>query len=82
MIYQKAKLPQIPTSSLSRVSGTRSGLFTKLHTVDEFADLLGVSPRTVQRLIKSRALPAYRIGRLVRISDADAKAFLEELRGD
>jgi excisionase family DNA binding protein len=55
---------------------------TKLHTVDELADLWDVSSRTVQRLIKSGALRAHRIGRLVRISDADVAAFLDGSRDD
>lgn len=54
----------------------------KLRTIDELADLWGVSPRTVQRRIKSHALRAHRIGRLLRVSDADAAAFLEENRDD
>ena len=54
----------------------------KLHTIDELADLWGVSPRTVQRAIKSGALRVHRIGQLVRISDADAAAFLNENRDD
>ena len=54
----------------------------KLRTVDEFAELWGVSRRTLQRAIKSGALRIHRIGRLVRISDADAAAFLDENRDD
>jgi excisionase family DNA binding protein len=40
----------------------------KLRTINERAELWQVSPRTKQRLIKSGALRASRIGRLVRIS--------------
>ncbi len=54
----------------------------KLHTIDELADLWGISPRTVQRLIKSGALRAHRIRRLLRISDADAEDFLNGNRDD
>ncbi len=50
----------------------------KLHTIDELADLWVVSPRTMQRLIKSGALRCRRIGRLVRIADHDAAAFLDD----
>ena len=56
----------------------RRGVIGKLRTIDELANLWGVSPRTVQRRIKSRALRAHKIGRLVRISDTEAAAFLEE----
>jgi excisionase family DNA binding protein len=62
--------------------GPARPLIGKLRTVDEYADLWGVSPRTVQRQIKSGALRAHRIGRLVRISDADAAAFLNKNRED
>jgi excisionase family DNA binding protein len=48
----------------------------KLRTIDETAELLSVSVRTVRRLIESGALPVHRIGRAVRISDADIAAFL------
>jgi excisionase family DNA binding protein len=48
----------------------------KLRTIEETAELLSVSVRTVRRLIESGALPVHRIGRAVRISDADIAAFL------
>jgi excisionase family DNA binding protein len=48
----------------------------KLRTIDETADLFNTSTRTVRRLIESGALPAHRLGRLVRISDDDIAAFL------
>ena len=48
----------------------------KLRTIPETAEILNVSTRTVQRLIASGALPVYRLGRSVRISDADIAAFL------
>jgi excisionase family DNA binding protein len=72
-----------PLEAAARISGnTRARPLTKLRTIDEIADLWGVSPRTVQRAIKSGALRAHRIGRLVRISGADAAAFLAENRDD
>lgn len=49
---------------------------TKLRTIDETADLFNTSTRTVRRLIDSGALPVHRLGRLVRIADADIAAFL------
>ncbi len=53
-----------------------------LHSIDEVAERWGVSTRTVRRQIKLRALRAHRIGRLVRISDADAEDFLKRNRED
>lgn len=55
---------------------------SNLHSIDELAERWGVSTRTVQRLIKSGVLRAHRIGRLLRISDADAEEFLKENRED
>jgi excisionase family DNA binding protein len=70
------------TTSRALNPAPRRGVIGTLRTIDELAELWGVSPRTVQRRIKSHALQAHRIGRLVRISDADAAAFLEENRDD
>jgi excisionase family DNA binding protein len=55
---------------------------TNLRTVNEVAERWELSRRTVERLIKSGALRAHRIGRLVRISDADAEDFLQRSRED
>jgi excisionase family DNA binding protein len=55
---------------------------SNLQSIDELAERWGVSPRTVQRQIKSGALRAHRIGRLVRISEADAENFLRQNRED
>jgi excisionase family DNA binding protein len=63
-----------------RTSNRQSRPVGNLRTIDELAELWRVSPRTVQRAIRSGALRAHRIGRLVRISDADAAAFLQENR--
>ena len=51
---------------------------TRLRTIDETAELLNVSPRTVRRLIDFGALPAHRLGRLVRIADGDLAVFLAD----
>jgi excisionase family DNA binding protein len=72
-----------PLEAVARISGnTRARPLTKLRTIDEIAERWDVSPRTVQRQIKSGALRSHRIGRLRRISDADAAAFLNENRDD
>jgi excisionase family DNA binding protein len=64
-------------------SGARGRPIGKLRTIDEAAeDVLNTSSRTVRRLIESGALRVYRIGRLVRISDADLQVFLDENCGD
>ena len=78
MTYQTSKREKSPASNAaSRTTGTGvRGRPVRLHTIDETAELLNVSPRTVRRLIEAGALRAHRIGRLVRISDEDIAAFL------
>jgi excisionase family DNA binding protein len=49
---------------------------TPLRTIDETAEILNTSSRTVRRLIGSGALPVHRIGRLVRISESAIATFL------
>jgi excisionase family DNA binding protein len=57
-------------------AGTRIRPLTRLRTINETAEILNVSPRTVRRFIDCGALPVHRFGRAVRISDADIAAFL------
>ena len=49
-------------------------------SIAEVADLLGVSDKTVQRLISRGELPRHRIGAQVRISDHDLRAFVAQRR--
>jgi excisionase family DNA binding protein len=68
------RISKVPARSGTGPSG-RS--VNRLHTVDETAEILNVSTRTVRRLIVSGALPVHRFpGRIIRISDADIAAFL------
>lgn len=48
------------------------------YTVDDVADSLSVSPRSVHRWIDHKLLIAHRFGRAVRIADGDLKRFLDE----
>jgi len=73
MTYRTSKPPQ--SQAASHITGTRRPV-TKLRTIDETAELFNTSTRTVRRLIDSGALPVHRLGRSVRISDADIAAFL------
>jgi excisionase family DNA binding protein len=54
---------------------------TPLLGVAEAAKLLGVSEKTVRRLIDSGSLIAHRIGHSVRISEDDLRLFLNQHRG-
>jgi excisionase family DNA binding protein len=68
-----------PSTSPSGV-GTPSRSVSRMRTIDETAEILNASSRTVRRQVDSGALPAHRIGRLVRISEADIAAFLAARR--
>jgi excisionase family DNA binding protein len=52
----------------------------QLRTIDETAEVLNTSPRTVRRLIDSGALRVHRFGRLVRVSDDDIAVLLAASR--
>jgi excisionase family DNA binding protein len=52
----------------------------KLLDVVEVATLLDVSEKTIRRWISAGRLPMHRIGRLVRVSDADLAAFIADAR--
>ena len=53
---------------------------TKFHTVDQVADELGVSARSVRRWIKRKELVVHQFGTSVRVADSDLKAFIERHR--
>lgn len=83
MIYRTPILPQNPApqaGSRTTGTGTRGRPVTKLFTIEEVAESLNVSSRTVRRLIDSGALPAHRLGRLIRIADRDLAVFLAASR--
>jgi excisionase family DNA binding protein len=84
MTSRTSSSPRSPTSraaSGTRGTGIRGRPLTRLRKIDETAELLNVSPRTVRRLIESGALPVRRFqGRVVRIADEDLAAFLAASR--
>jgi excisionase family DNA binding protein len=53
---------------------------TKFNTVEQIADCMEASTRSVRRWIKEGLLVAHRINGLVRISEADFQAFLAVFR--
>jgi excisionase family DNA binding protein len=75
-----ARSPTTETSSRTTGIDVRGRRVTRLRTIDETAEVLNVSPRSVRRLIESGALPVHRLGRLVRIADPDLAAFLAASR--
>ncbi len=58
-----------------------SGL-PKYYTIKAVAEAVDVSPRTVRRWIANGDLVAHRMGGVVRISEADLRAFLAAQRED
>jgi excisionase family DNA binding protein len=63
--------------------GTSSAAPPRFYSIDEVADLLGVSPRTVRRWIKAGKLRAHRFGH-IRIAHDDLQDFIarHEIRRD
>ena len=80
------RAPDSPRRDSAQISvGRRLGArqpFRKLRTIDETAEILNVSSRTVRRLIDSGALPVHRFGRSVRISDADIAQLMAASRDE
>ena len=46
----------------------------------EAAEKLGVVPRTLYRMIDEGQIPAYKMGRVIRLKEADLDTFLESTR--
>lgn len=46
----------------------------------EAADRLGITSRTLYRLIDAGKLPAYRIGRVIRLQESEVDAFIQASR--
>ena len=83
MAYQRKKGPAFNTASRTIGSGGRGRPIGRLRTIDEAAEVLNTSSRTVRRLIASGALRVHRIRQhLPRISDAALQALLDETSSD
>jgi excisionase family DNA binding protein len=54
---------------------------SRLLLIDQVAEGLGVSSRTVRRLIARRELVACRLGRSVRVHPDDLAAYIDRRRG-
>ncbi len=52
----------------------------KFYTVEQVAEDLNVSPRTVRRWIQSKAIVAHRFGASVRIAESERRAFIARHR--
>jgi excisionase family DNA binding protein len=54
----------------------RGGVLPKFNSITTVAEALDVSPRTVRRWIENGDLVVHRVGGVVRIAEADLRAFL------
>jgi excisionase family DNA binding protein len=52
----------------------------KFYTIDQVADAMGVSSRSVRRWIKQQKLITHHFGGAVRIAETDLNAFIAEHR--
>jgi excisionase family DNA binding protein len=59
----------------------RQTVVARLLLIDDVANGLGVSTRTVRRLIARRELVACRLGRSVRVHPDDLAAYINRRRG-
>ena len=50
-------------------------------SLEEVADMLGVTYQLIYRLVRSGELPAVRLGKLYRVSKADLNGYLERSKG-
>ena len=68
---------QGPVSSCGRMSAGKAAPRTpRFFTVDNVAEFLSLSPRSVRRLIDDHQLPVHRFGRAVRIAEDDLRIFI------
>jgi excisionase family DNA binding protein len=65
-----------PRSIIERLAPSRSSEPIPLHDVPAIARRLNVSEKTVRRLIDRHELRAYRVGRLLRISEEELVRFI------
>lgn len=65
-----------PAAEWKGVAVAQSFSKARFLTVQEVADLMRVSSMTVYRLIKAGDLPAVRVGRSFRVSEADVDTYL------
>jgi len=56
--------------------------FRKLLVLKEVADVLRISPRSVQRLVKDQNLRALRVGGSLRFHQDDLERFIERQRSN
>jgi len=73
-------LPSYTTEDLTMASRPASARTPVLLTVDDVADQLQLSPKTVRRMIARNDLAAHRVGRQIRIAPSDLLALIHRGR--
>jgi excisionase family DNA binding protein len=63
-------------AGFGQVRGRRARFIPRYYTIQQVAELLVVSPRTVRRWIANGCLIAHRPGGIIRIAEDDLRAFL------
>ena len=53
----------------------KSKITSEFLTISELAKVLNVNPKTIYRAVWSKRLPAYKIGKALRIADKDIELF-------
>jgi excisionase family DNA binding protein len=64
-------------SAISDKVATPAEVYGSYLSAETVATALGVSPRTIHRLVDAGELPALRVGRQRRIAQGDLEAFVE-----
>ena len=52
----------------------------KYYSLEEVAELLGVTYQLIYKLVRNGELPSFRIGKVYRVTDEDLHAYLENSR--
>jgi excisionase family DNA binding protein len=71
--------PQIPTTS-GRNPAPAPPLASPLIDMHGVAEVLGVTPRHIQRLVAERRIPYLKVGRFVRFDRAELTVWLDQQR--
>ncbi len=74
--HPPAARPKCHRGALAMSISTPPRQSTRLLTRRQVAERLSLSTKTIDRLIRSGALPSHHIGRSVRVSEADLAAFV------
>jgi excisionase family DNA binding protein len=72
--------PRPKTRAASSSMATPASEMPRLLSVDGTANALGLSPKTIRRMIDRGDLPVHRLGRAIRLAEHDVIAYLARTR--